>query len=49
MAMEIIYGETLKVGPPRVMFEGDYVKSPGSRASWDSYDGQRFLLLKRAE
>ncbi len=49
MAVEIIAEETLKVGTPRVMFEGNYVKSPGSRASWDSTDGQRFLLLKKAE
>lgn len=49
MAMVVTTGETLKVGPPRVLFEGTYVNSPGSRASWDSFDGQRFLLLKKVE
>jgi len=47
MAVQITTGESLTMGKPRVMFEGDYVKSPGSRASWDSSDGQRFLLLKK--
>ncbi len=47
--MEINVGETLNVGISRVLFEGNYVKGPGSRASWDSTDGQRFLLLKRVE
>ena len=41
---------TLTVGTPRVLFEGEYVNSPGSRASWDATpDGQRFLLLKKVE
>jgi Tol biopolymer transport system component len=50
MAVEITTSPTLKVGTPRVLFEGDYVNSPGSRASWDATpDGQRFLLLKKVE
>ncbi len=38
------------VGTPRVLFEGDFVNSPGSRAYWDAtQDGQRFLMLKKVE
>lgn len=51
MSVEVITGDTMertKVGTPKVLFRGDYVKSPGSRASWDSRDGQRFLVLKKA-
>ena len=50
MAVEITTTPTLTVGTPRVLFEGNYVNSPGSRASWDATpDGQRFLLLKKVE
>ena len=52
MAVEVTTGETIdatQIGAPRVLFEGDYARSPGSRASWDSIDGQRFLLLKKAQ
>ncbi len=50
MAVEITTGPTLTVGTPRVLFEGDFVNSPGSRASWDvTRDGQRFLMLKKVE
>jgi hypothetical protein len=50
MAVEITTGDTLTVGTPRVLFEGDFVSSPGSRAYWDAtQDGQRFLMLKKVE
>ena len=50
MAVEITTGPTLTVGTPRVLFEGDFVYSPGSRAYWDATrDGQRFLMLKKVE
>ncbi len=50
MAAEITTGPTLTVGTPRVLFEGDFISSPGSRANWDATpDGQRFLLLKMKE
>ena len=50
MAVEITTGPTLTVGTPRVLFEGDFVHSPGSRAYWDATrDGQRFLMLKKVE
>ncbi|MEE8349226.1 MAG: c-type cytochrome [Acidobacteriota bacterium] len=49
MAVEITPGPVVKIGTPRVLFEGDFVSSPGSRANWDSLDGGRFLLVKRVE
>ena len=49
MAVEITTSPILKIGTPRVLFEGDFVSSPGSRANWDSVDGSRFLLIKRVE
>jgi hypothetical protein len=52
MAVEIVTSATLDattVGQPRVMVEGDYVRSPGSRANWDSRDGRRFLMVRKAE
>ena len=49
MAVEVATSPTLKIGTPRVLFEGDFVSSPGSRANWDSVDGLRFLLVKRIE
>ncbi len=50
MAAEITIGSTLTVGTPRVLFEGDFISSPGSRANWDATpDGRRFLLLKMKE
>ncbi len=52
MVVEVITGATIqdaKVGTPRLMFEKDYVQSPGTRASWDSKDGQRFLMLRKAD
>jgi hypothetical protein len=50
MAVEISTAPTLTVGTPRVLFEGDFVQSPGGRAYWDAtQDGQRFLMLKKVE
>jgi len=49
MMVEISTDSILKIGTPRVLFEGDFVSSPGSRANWDSVDGRRFLLVKRVE
>ncbi|MBI2822170.1 MAG: PD40 domain-containing protein, partial [Acidobacteria bacterium] len=49
MAVEIATTPALKVGTPRVLFEGDFVESPGSRANWDSLDGQRFIMVRKAK
>ena len=50
MAVEITTSPTLTVGTPRVLFEGDFVNSPGGRAYWDATgDGRRFLMLKKVE
>ena len=50
MAVEISTIITLTVGTPRVLFEGDFVPSSGSRANWDATpDGQRFLMLQKVE
>ena len=50
MAVEITTGPPLSIGTPRVLFEGDFVSSPGGRAYWDATrDGQRFLMLKKVE
>jgi hypothetical protein len=50
MAVEITTGPPLTVGTPRVLFEGDFVKSPGGRAYWDATrDGRRFLMLKKVD
>jgi len=50
MVVDVTTSPTLKFGVPRVLFEGKFVRSPGSRSNWDaSADGQRFLLMKRVE
>ena len=50
MAVEVRTTPTLKVGTPRLLFEGDFVPSSGSRANWDAEpDGLRFLMLKKVE
>jgi len=50
MAVEISTTPTLTVGAPRVLFEGDFVPSSGSRANWDvTPDGKRFLMLKKVK
>ena len=50
MAVEISTTPTLTVGTPRVLFEGDFVPSSGSRANWDATpDGQRFLMLQKVK
>ena len=45
-ARDITVGDPVKLGAPKFMLEGDYVTSPGTRAGWDTVDGQRFLFLK---
>ena len=40
MAVEITTSPTLTVGTPRVLFEGDFVNSPGGRAYWDATRGR---------
>ncbi len=50
MAVEISTTPTLTMGTPRVLFEGDFVPSSGTRSNWDAtLDGQRFLMLKKVE
>ena len=50
MVVEVTTSPTLKFGVPRVLFEGKFVRSPGSRANWDaSADGQRFLLMMKVD
>ena len=40
MAVEITTGPTLTVGTPRVLFEGDFVHSPGSPSLLGRYQGR---------
>ncbi len=48
-ARDITVGaDRVTVGTPKEMFEGDYITSPGTRAGWDTVDGQHFLFLKTA-
>ena len=50
MAVQISTTPTLTVGLPRLLFEGAFVPSSGSRANWDAtHDGRRFLMLKKVE
>jgi serine/threonine-protein kinase len=47
MAVEIRTSPTFTVGTPRMLFEGRFVRSPNSVASYDvSADGQRFLRVQ---
>ncbi|MDA2924864.1 hypothetical protein MYX65_09460, partial [Acidobacteria bacterium AH-259-L09] len=48
MAVSIQTEPTLKVGTPRLLFEGEYsYSSPAWTSNYDiSPDGQRFLMLK---
>ena len=37
----------LIIGKPKLLFEGDFVRSPGTRANYDvTPDGRRFILLQ---
>ena len=47
MAVEIRTSPTFAAGAPRMLFQGRYVQSPNSVASYDvSADGQRFLRVQ---
>ena len=47
MAVEIQTSPALRVGAPRMLFEGRYAPSPNSVGSYDvSADGQRFLRIQ---
>ena len=47
MAVEIRTSPTFTAGTPRMLFQGRYVQSPNSVASYDvSADGQRFLRVQ---
>jgi hypothetical protein len=50
MAVDIATQPGFAAGKPRVLFEGQYVPTPGSFPNYDvSSDGQRFLMLKPSE
>jgi hypothetical protein len=49
MAVRITTSPTLQVGTPQLLFRGKFVESPGSRANWDSLDGQRFIMVQPVE
>jgi Tol biopolymer transport system component len=50
MAVDIATQPGFAPGKPRVLFEGQYVPTPGTTSNYDvSLDGQRFLMLKPSE
>jgi serine/threonine protein kinase len=47
MAVEIATKPGFTAGKPRVLFEGEYLPTPGTFPNYDvSPDGQRFLMIK---
>jgi len=47
MAVEIATKPGFTAGKPRVLFEGEYLPTPGTFPNYDvSHDGQRFLMIK---
>jgi Tol biopolymer transport system component len=49
MAVEVTTQPKFSAGEPRMLFEGQYVPTPGTFPDYDvSADGQRFLMLKPA-
>jgi Tol biopolymer transport system component len=49
-AVDVATQPSFSVGKPRLLFEGNYLPSPGGSIAYDvSPDGQRFLMLKSAE
>ncbi len=50
MAVDIATQPGFAAGKPRMLFEDQYVPTPGTTANYDvSSDGQRFLMLKPSE
>jgi len=50
MAVEIATKPGFTAGKPRVLFEGEYLPTPGTFPNYDvSPDGQRFLMIKPSE
>jgi Tol biopolymer transport system component len=50
MAVDIATQPGFTAGRPRMLFEGQYVPTPGTNSNYDiSPDGQRFLMLKPRE
>jgi Tol biopolymer transport system component len=50
MAVQISTDPLLIIGKPKLLFEGDLVKSPGTRANYDvTPDGQRFIMLQEVK
>jgi Tol biopolymer transport system component len=50
MAVDIATQPSFTAGKPRVLFEGPYLRAPGTTTNYDlSRDGQRFLMVKRSE
>ena len=50
MAVDVTLQPSFSAGKPHMLFEGQYVPTPGTFANYDvSPDGQRFLMLKQAE
>jgi Tol biopolymer transport system component len=50
MTVDIAAHPGFAAGKPRMLFEGQYVPTPGTNSNYDvSPDGQRFLMLKPSE
>ena len=50
MAVDIATHPSFTAGKPRMLFEGQYVPTPGTSPDYDvAPDGQRFLMLKPSE
>jgi serine/threonine-protein kinase len=50
MAVDVKLEPSFSAGIPKMLFEGPYVRTPGTFPNYDvSPDGQRFLMLKSAE
>lgn len=50
MVVETSTDPLLIIGKPRLLFEGNFVKSPGTRANYDvTPDGRRFIMLQEVQ
>ena len=50
MAADVTTQPSFSLGKPRMLFQGEYVPSPGTVVNYDvSADGQRFLMIKPSD
>ena len=50
MAVQVSTDPILIIGQPKLLFEGNLVRSPGTRANYDvTPDGQRFIMLQEVK